>query len=312
MFHILDGADGEMPALDKAFFVGSGNPDTRVSATAEILNKGESLTEALELLGCVEASLSGHVILYTTADNNRVENAEFVLRGIIEASVIRIPCHKIWAQAEKGVFLYLTIPDADKYVFENGGLASDYIAQEQLEFDFGDHIEGRAVTKYTAEVARGKNTGDFCIRAVAQLSKSEVTRGIRMTVTILLFPDTKETTLDATDAAAGAGWPGLFVLETECALGPRSTSEWGCPIVPLLKTRTPIADNPRIPSGSEMRRAIGSLMGRSYRPEYYKVGSTAAQKASHYTTHPEEFADKASSVTWPKPAPASAAEKGRL
>lgn len=301
-----------MPVLDKAFFSGTGNPDTRVSATAEILDKGEGLSEALGLLGCEDAALIGCVILFTTADNTQVDHAEFALRGCIEVNEIRIPCNKIWSTADKGLFLYLSIPDAELFHFTSGGLASEYIAQEDTKHYYGDYTEGRAPHRFTADAAKEKNAGDFCIRAIVQLAKSEPSKGVRISVTILLFADSKTATIAAADASMGAGWPGLFILETDCLLGPNSTSEWGCPIVPLLMTGTPLKRNPRVPSGDQMRRAIGALMGRSYRPEFYKVAATASQKANHYAAHPEDFADKPSGTTWPKQPAATAAEKGEF
>lgn len=300
-----------MPSLDKAFFNGSGNPDSRVIATAEIQDKGESLNDALCLLRCEEAALIGCVVLYTTADNTRVDNAEFVLRGSIEAADIRIPCSKIWPAADKNLFLYLAIPDAEMFLFTSGGLASEYIPQADTGHYFGDYVEGRAPQKISATTAvREKNIGSFCIRAIVQLAKSEPSKGVRVSVTILLFPNSKEETTATADASTAAGWPGVFILETDCFLGPKSTSEWGCPIIPLLKTGTLIRSNPRVPSGAELRRAIGALMGRSYKPEFYKVATTATQKASHYAAQPEDFADRPSSITWPKQPAATTAEKG--
>lgn len=298
-----------MPVLDKAFFVGSGNPDTRVTATAEVSNTGDSLTAALEALGCPEAAIMGCVVLHLTADNTRVANGEFCLVGVIEINEIRIACSKLWPNAAKGTTLFVTLPAASAFKFADGGLASDFLPQEEIEFYFAETSDARAPRRLNAEELRTRSVGEFCARIVAQLVKSDLATGVKLSITVLFFPASAQETLDTADAAREAGWPGLLITETECLLGPKATSAWGCPIVPLLRTGARLAENPRAPTGDELRRAVAAIMGRSNKPECFKTAGSLGNKVARYLDHPEEFSSRSSTYSWPKHS--AALEKGR-
>jgi hypothetical protein len=291
-----------MPVLDKNFFVGSGSPDARIAISAEIANTGDSLDAALETLGCEDNPLLACIALHLTADNTKVNNGEFILRGYIDATELSIPCNRIWPAAEKGTALRLIVPEARMFSFSSGGLASDYLPQQSISHHFIENADNRAPQRITADAAKDKGIGEFSLRVVAQLAKSEVAKGIKISVTVLLFANNAKEMLETAEGAAAAGWPGLFVLEADCLLEPKASSEWGCPVMPLLKTGSALQDNPKIPTGEELRRAIAAIMGRSYKPEYYKTAASVSVKTAHYTDHPEEFADRPSAVTWPKPA----------
>jgi hypothetical protein len=99
-----------MPTLDKSFFGGTGNPDPRTAIKAEIVNTSDSLDAALEALGGEDAALIACIVLHLTADNTKVNNGEFALRGYIDATELRIVCKKIWPKADSGISLCLTIP----------------------------------------------------------------------------------------------------------------------------------------------------------------------------------------------------------
>jgi hypothetical protein len=292
-----------MPPLDKSFFGGTGNPDPRTAIKAEIVNTGDSLSEALEALGGEDAALIGCLVLHLTADNTRVNNGEFALRGFIDATELRIVCKKIWPKADAGISLCLTIPEANCFAFSNGGLASDYVDQELVKHHFVEGAENRAPRQITAEAAKERGAGEFSLRVIAQIAKSDPSRGIKIMVTVLLFPLNARAMMDSAEGAVAAGWPGFFLFETDCLLGPKASSEWGCPIMPLLKTGSALKDSPRVPFGEDLRQAVAAIMGRSYKPEYYKTPATVQDKTTHYTEHPEDFSDRPSIVTWPKPQP---------
>ncbi len=123
-------------------------------------------------------------------------------------------------------------------------------------------------------------------------------------VSVLLFPLNARAMLESAEGAVAAGWPGFFIFETDCLLGPKASTEWGCPIMPLLKTGSALKDSPRVPYGEDLRLAVAAIMGRSYKPEYYKTPATVQDKTTYYTEHPDEFTDRPSIVTWPKLQPA--------
>ena len=289
-----------MPTLDKSFFGGTGNPDPRTAIKAEIVNTGDSLDDALEALGGEDAALIACVVLHLTADNTKVNNGEFALRGYIDVTELRIVCKKIWPKADAGISLCLTIPEAKVFTFSNGGLASDYVDQELVRHHFVEGTENRAPQRLAANTAKEKGAGEFSLRVIAQIARSEPSKGVKIMVSVLLFPLNAKAMMDSAEGAVAAGWPGFFVFETDCLLGPKASTEWGCPIMPLLKTGSASKDSPRVPFGEDLRLAVAAIMGRSYKPEYYKTPATVQDKTTHYTEHPEEFTDRPSTVTWPK------------
>jgi len=289
-----------MPTLDKSFFSGTGNPDPRTAIKAEIVNTSDSLDDALEALGGEDAALIACIVLHLTADNTKVNNGEFALRGYIDASELRIVCKKIWPKADSGLSLCLTIPEAKVFAFSNGGRASDYVDQELVHHHFVEGAENRAPQRVEAYTAKERGAGEFSLRVIAQIARSDPSKGVKIMVTVLLFPLNAKAMMESAEGAVAAGWPGFFIFESDCLLGPKASTEWGCPIMPLLKTGTALKDSPRVPFGEDLRLAVAAIMGRSYKPEYYKTPATVQDKTTYYTEHPDEFTDRPSIVTWPK------------
>jgi hypothetical protein len=87
------------------------------------------------------------------ADNTKVNNGKFALRGFIDASELRIVCKTIWPKADSGISLCLTIPEAKVFTFSNGGLASDYVDQELVQHHFVEGVENRAWQRWGVQLA---------------------------------------------------------------------------------------------------------------------------------------------------------------
>jgi hypothetical protein len=84
------------------------------------------------------------------------------------------------------------------------------------------------------------------------------------------------------------------------AVLPRPSEAWKCPILPLLWPGTPFDQLPVVPTGEEMRKAIGAIFSRSYEPNIYKTAASLAAKWDKLARDKEELGAKAGPVTWPK------------
>ena len=89
-----------------------------------------------------------------------------------------------------------------------------------------------------AYTAKERGAGEFSLRVIAQIARSDPSKGVKIMVTVLLFPLNAKAMMESAEGAVAAGWPGFFIFETDCLLGPKASTEWGCPIMPLLKTGT--------------------------------------------------------------------------
>ena len=289
-----------MPPLDESFFAGPGELDARSIVTAEVSNKAESAEAALDALGCKDDHLIGCIFLHLSSDNMKVEHGEFALRGMIDAKQHKISCSKLWPAAERGTALLLTLPTADTFSFANGSLASSYVSGSRIQHKIIATSDDRVLTE---DEKKAKNIGDFCIRAVAQLAKSDKTSGVKIQISILFYPHGKAAILDMADAAEEAGWPGISITEVECSMQPAASTQWGCPIIPLLVSGTPFNELPRAPTGAELRNSIAAIMGRSNKPDAHKTVIAFTTRINRILEHPLEFTDRPSAVSWPKPTP---------
>lgn len=301
LFHVPHRASqlNKMPPLDAGFFEGSGNPDLRELAAAEVSNRGESAEAALQALGCPNDQLIAYVLLQLTADNTRVDYGEFALRGVLDAKEYKIPANRIWTGAEKGVALLLTLPAAETFSFSDGGLTSEYKPQTETEHHFSA-AGAPTDAKLARDEATARGIGDFCLRVVVTLAKGDRNAPIKMTAMVLLHPHNKAACLDMADSSREAGWPGIFLMETECSLLPSAKTRWGCPIIPLILTGTPFPNAPITPRGDELRRGVAAILGRSYKADAYKTCVALSTKTNRLLEHPEEFSDRPSLLTWPK------------
>jgi len=204
-----------MPPLDPGFFEGTGNPALTELVTAEISNKSSSAEAALDALKAADEQLIAFIILQLTPDNLKVDYGEFALRGILDERAFKIPCSKLWAAAEKGTMLNFKLPAAEDFGFTDGGLTSEYKPMNEVRHSFTTSADPKPMTTLTGDDVAAKNIGDFCLRIVCCLARSDPGGQIRIQTTVLLHPQSKAASLDMADSAREAGWPGIFIIETE-------------------------------------------------------------------------------------------------
>ncbi len=104
----------------------------------------------------------------------------------------------------------------------------------------------------------------------------------------------------AFEAAKSLGWPGIKVCEGETAVLPRPKVAWQCPILPLLWTGTPFELLREAPTATELRKAVGAIIGKSVKPNLYKTQGLLASKLEKIGQNQEELSSKGGLVTWPK------------
>jgi hypothetical protein len=117
--------------------------------------------------------------------------------------------------------LVLSFPAADEFIFENGGLWSNILPDNNVSHAFYNAAEGRGGQALLGEDERrqGTHTG-FSLRMIAQISSlSSPTRGVMLKYVILLFPASAEE-LDDSPESRHAGWPGLKIAEGTMPMGP--------------------------------------------------------------------------------------------
>jgi hypothetical protein len=217
----------------------------------------------------------GVIGLSLTPDNLRVASGQLITRGSLELKDKKIPANLIWPAARASTNLVIKFPAADEFIFENGGLWSNILSDNNVSHGYYDAAEGRGGQALLGEDERrqGTHTG-FSLRMTAQISSlSSPTRGVILKYVILLFPASAEE-LDDSPESRHAGWPGLKVAEGTMPLGPAPKKPWQCPILPFLKPITPFAQEDMAPTSEKLRAAVASIMRNAHTADILKVNFT--------------------------------------
>jgi hypothetical protein len=71
-------------------------------------------------------------------------------------------------------------------------------------------------------------------------------------------------------------------------------------VLPLIWPGTPFEQLAVLPTGDELRLAIGAIFNKSNEPSVYKSATSLAAKWDKLIREKEELSTKAGPVTWPK------------
>ncbi len=122
-----------MPVLDAKFFQGS-DP-----IPPDILSKlfvgGPTRVNEMDAaqLGW-DGKLAGGIVLQLSEYGSLARRGAFTLLGQLADQPIVIPAFKIWDKASKDLTATITLPKAEDFSFLDGGLCSDYIDEDEIQF----------------------------------------------------------------------------------------------------------------------------------------------------------------------------------
>ena len=287
-----------MPYIDAELFRGSGSISAQDAANCEVANIGDAITTVLADNGW-NGEPAGCILLQLTADHERVAAGSFLTRGSEEKEFV-LDTSKVWQDANMGVTLTVRLPELDSFIFNDGGLASDFLPDEEMVHFFHATQEGGAATPILTADLAGLGIGRFCIRLVCQLSKASTReRGAVVRYAVMLFPAAKAELLQMSPHARSGSWPGIKLGEGELDMLPVPTKEWGCPILPLMRPATSFATLPRAPSATALRHAIAAIMRRGGAPEASRNAASLAAKWEKARKNPASFTEREPTLTWP-------------
>ena len=193
----------------------------------------------------------------------------------------------------------IQVPDGAAFTFGDGGLCSDYLEGEQIEHCVTTGGRNGQVVLLAEYGNRG--IGAFCLRLVCHITKATARGGVTLGYTVLAFPGTAEEIQDVSDLARSPSWPGVKIADGEMALRPYPGAAWQCPVLPLLMTGTAWAEEPTLPSFSELSDKIGWIMSTSEPADPCKTNKAMISKWQKFANHPDDFIPKRSPVIWPQP-----------
>jgi hypothetical protein len=150
------------------------------------------------------------------------------------------------------------------FQFKEGGLTSDLPRQDSIVNAFNAQADDGVPAVILETEYPEYGIGEFCLRIICKISKnSSVREDIVIKYTLVLLPLGKESLLEKFPAASEAAWTGLTMLEGERPLLVQPTTAWGSLAWPLLLTGTSLERRLQLPSGNELRAAMGVVMGNA-------------------------------------------------
>ena len=295
-----------MPDLDKKLFAGSAEIEQSDVRKIQLNNTTSDVADALrqfnwkgEACGCITLTLS--------ADNTTVDRGNFVVRGRLVEESLRVEANKIWAEADENVVLALKFPKAEVFSFNERGLSSDILPQEEIQHGFYVIEEERQPTAILEADYADWGIGGFCMRMLCTISKNSSLRaGVVVKFTLFLYPESKDVLLANYELAQSPAWPGMRITEGDIPLLPRPTAPWGCPVLPLIVSGTPLDQLPVQPEIDVLKRTISLIMRKAAMPETGRTGAALLTKWRRLANNPEELTSKSGTTTWPTSEPASA------
>jgi hypothetical protein len=287
-----------MAPIDSSLFSGEDRIDREELAHLEVANTKEAVEAALKHFSW-GGKAAGCIVLQLAADNLTVTSGRFTARGKLAKEEVKIEASKIWADVDAGLHLTLKIPDGGDFIFNEGGLCSDFLDMEGVDYCVTTSSRGGQAVLHDDYSQRG--VGSFCIRLVCHLQKATKKSGVTLGYAVLLYPGTANDVLETSDLAKNPSWPGLKMAEGEMAMLPNPRVAWRCPLLPLLMTGTPWEDDIITPPMEELRQKIAWIMHTSEPADHCKTRKALMGKWDKYSTNPDEFVTKRSPLSWPKP-----------
>lgn len=293
-----------MPDLGKALFQGERNLTVKEISQCAASNSSDGVNTVLSKFGWNENLLGAGTILEFSPDNRHVARAAFLLRGPLAEEGVTIHAAKCWINASEDVVLHIKFPQADQFNFSSGGGFSEYLDSSHFEHSFHSVDEDGQQTDIDTTDLQENGVGAFCLRIVAYPVKAVKPRaGVLVKVNVLLFPKTSDELDELCDATRSPSWPGIRVLETESQFFPTvANGTWGCPLLPIVIPGANLIDCQNVPSGRELRHAIGGVLRHVARPEAHIKPQTLKAHWDNIIKEPTSLKSRTPEYTWPKTA----------
>ena len=289
--------------MDKALFSGGEDFDGREIERGALRNLTSDVAERLKGFGWL-GRIAGCICLTLSPDNKSVRAGVLAVRGPVDDKELRVDSNKIWPAASADTCVSIKLPAANIFKFGDGGLCSDYVAEEEVQHAVYENTEGRGPTPVLEADYEERGIGSFCIRMTCIISKSSSARtGVMLKWTVLLFPDAKERILELYEGAKSPAWPGLRLTEGELPMLPRPTTAWRCPMIPLVLPGQVISQSLDLPAPEDLRRTIGAIMAKGVLPETSRTGNAVTTKWRRLANNPEELTENRGKVLWPTSTP---------
>jgi len=243
---------------------------------------------------------TGYVIIGLSNDNKRVMGATFGLAGPVEERDIKIEVSKLWPAGKADTSLVIRGLDGQSFTFEEGGLWSDLLQDDETAHLFTKQSENRPPTPLLQADYGESGIGRFCVRINCQISKSSTPeKGVFARYALLVLPGTRAELLAKSPLVRKGEWPGIKLSEGEFQLGPAAKAAWGCPLVPLMRPGTRFSQLGSAPRAEKLRGAIGGVLRKAVVPETSRACTTLQTKWDRLIRHPEESGAKQPAITWP-------------
>jgi hypothetical protein len=286
----------ESVELNKKWFAGENDLPGVIAENLEALSLGRPLNAILGKNGWDGKTAAG-VGLELSNDNRSVKGGQFFVRGPLSTEPGTIVASKLWERAAKDASVTFNFPHGGEFTFDNGSLASEYLDGQAVKI---------SIERAEQQVPEGEwqqiGITPFTLRLVAYLDKLSNKHEPRVKYNLLFFPASKEEMEELSDAVQGAAWPGVKILEGHAQLFPRvPQGGWGCPIYPVLCTGARFESCPHLPTGKEMRFAIGKIMASARLPVPCANQGTMRRKWAAIQADPDCYDERKPAVMWPVP-----------
>jgi hypothetical protein len=283
-----------MAPLDGKWFSGKADLPTVIAENLVTASLGQPVNATLGKNGWDGKTVAG-IGLQLSSDNKSVQNGQFFMRGQLCEEIAEIQASKLWAKAAKDAVVKIRFPHGGEFDFSDGALASEYIDGEDVKITV--ERDGQAVPR---EEWPRLGVKQFSLRLIAYLDKTSNRTEPKIKYTVLFFPAQKDDMDELSDAVQGPAWPGVKVLEGNARLFPRAPEGgWGCPIYPLLSTGAPLQQAGTIPTGEQLRFAIGKIMTSARLPVPCANSGTMQKKWQKIQQDPDSYEERRPAVEYP-------------
>ena len=289
-----------MSIMDSSLFKGSDDIDMAELERATVGNFSSDVGVTLGRFGWSGLTLCGSVGLALSADNESVDRSVFLVNGPVDSKTILVEGNKLWPETDVKIRLAITLKKACVFNFSAGWLASDIVAQEDIEHGFFAVEEGQQPAPVLAADFEEWGISNFALRMLCTVSKNTSLRaGVVIKHTILIFPLGKDDLLAKYEAAQSPAWPGIRLVDGHMPLLPRPETAWQCPVVPLIKRGSSDGEQRDWPQAADLRRAVAATMGAAWKATIARTASSLLNKWQKIANNPADLAQETGDLVWP-------------
>lgn len=286
-----------MAPLDSKWFQNPADIPVSLAKTIAAANLGYPVQRVLGQNGW-DGNIAACVGIELAPDNRRVLRSQFILRGPLANEPITFQAAKIWDKASKEATVTFSMPQAAEFDFTAGTLTSEYLDGSAVKTVISK--QGHVVLPTNWEDI---GIGGCCFKLLAHLDKSSNSAtGPKIRFTVLIFPKKVQELEEMSELTGGAGWTGIKLLEGEAGFFPQLQSGgWGCPLLPIICPGASLDVVPQLPTGAQIRHAIGKVMNSARMPTAMASCKTLMTKWKKLMDGSEDYEERVPSITWPEP-----------